>query len=612
MKIYSKILNIIEKIITSLLGAFLVVMVFAIGLQIVLRALGKANVWSEELARYLFAWLVLLGGCVAIRKNSHLQVDFFTNMMKPKLCALVQAICMIVGMVFLVFLCATSLPLIANTFTNTSAGLRIPMAYIYMCIPAGSALMVLFGAEYVYTALKKGFADKEEKINVKLLALLIAIIMAILLFPFVIPNINPGLVCIILLVALSLYGVPIFYSLGIGTLVALYLVKMTFVVLPQKMFVGLDSVALLAIPFFVLAGNLMSRTITQKLIGVANALIGWVRGSLGVVCIVACALFGAITGSAVATLSAIGGILIPAMIKEKYPDHFASALGSTSSILGPLIPPSITLIVYGSITETSVASLFKASVIPGIIFAIALVGYMLFYAKKHDLPKHEKMPPKEIAKALKDGVWALLMPVIILGGIFGGIFTATEAAVVAVIYALLISLFVYKDLKWKEILPEFGVAGIATAAMVLLVGTSKSTSYVIVTSGLPQSILGAFTAITDSPVVFLLLINALFLIIGMIMEANSAIVMMTPLLMPLVSSYGINPIHFGMIMSFNLYIGLMTPPVGVSILLGNTIAGSRLSQTIKSALPMLAIALVMLLLVTYVPALTTWLPSLGK
>jgi len=481
-----------------------------------------------------------------------------------------------------------------------------------MCIPVGSILMLLFGIEYVYNTLKNGFADGNEKISYSLLVFLLFILFTIILFPFMLPKLNAGLTCIILLVVLSMYGVPIFFSLGLATLVSLHLTNMTLVVLPQKTFVGLDNVALLAIPFFVLAGNLMSHSITQRLIGIANILVGWIKGGLGIVCIVACGLFGAITGSAVATLSAIGSVMIPAMIEEKYPIHFAAALASTCSILGPLIPPSITLIVYGSITETSVASLFKASVIPGIMFLSALVIYMLYYANKNDLPRHDRLPPGEKVRILKDGIWALLMPAIILGGIFGGIFTATEAAVVAVIYSLITGLIIYKDIGIRDILLEFGMSAVATAAMVLLVGTSKSTSYVIVTSGLPQSILMRFTELSRDTAVILLLINVIFLVIGMIMEANSAIVMMTPLLMPLIKSYGIDPIHFGVLMSLNLYIGLMTPPVGVSILLGNTIAGSRLGQTIKSALPMLCIALIILLLVTYIPPLTIWLPGLGR
>ena len=239
---------------------------------------------------------------------------------------------------------------------------------------------------------------------------------------------NAGLLVFILLLALSFLGIPIFVALGIGTLVALNMADLPLLVLPQKLFAGMNSSSLLAIPFFILAGNLMSRSITGKLIDVANALIGRIKGSLALVTVVASALFGAISGSGVATASAIGGLTIPAMKKEGYPAPFAVAVSSISSILGPIIPPSITLIVYASITNVSVSKLFIGSVIPGLMLVLCLMGYALVYGKRYNLPAHEKMPAKEVAKTFKSGIWALLMPIIILGGIFGGIFTATEAA----------------------------------------------------------------------------------------------------------------------------------------------------------------------------------------
>ncbi|MDO5140486.1 MAG: TRAP transporter large permease [Eubacteriales bacterium] len=421
---------------------------------------------------------------------------------------------------------------------------------------------------------------------------------------------NVGLITILGLLILSLCGIPIFLSLGIATLAAMSLGGMPLVVVPSKMFAGMNSTALLAIPFFMLAGNIMSRSITMKLVDISNALIGWMKGSLAVVTVAASTLFGAISGSAVATCSAVGGITIPAMKKEGYSESFAAAIASMSSVLGPLIPPSITLIVYASATETSISALFQASIVPGILLCVLLIVYSLHYGKKNDLPAHPKMSFGEIAKTIRSGIWALLMPVIILGGIFGGIFTATEAAAVVVVYALAVSLFVYKDMKFKEIIPSMAEAGISTAVILVLVGLSKSSSYVVTTSGLPQAVLNFFTELTSNKYIILILINILFLIIGMLMEANAAVVMMTPLLRPLMLSMGLTDIQFCMMMCVNLYIGLMTPPVGVCILLGNQIAGAKLERTLRDSIPMLGIGLVVLLLVTYVPAVTTWLPGL--
>ena len=339
-------------------------------------------------------------------------------------------------------------------------------------------------------------------------------------------------------------------------------------------------------------------------------MIGSVKGSIGVVSVVASALFGAISGSAVATVSAIGGTTIPAMKEEGYPDHFAAALVSMASILGPLIPPSIGLIVYGSLTDTSISKLFKATIIPGLLLALILIGYALIFGKKHNLPAQEKLPAKEIFRTFKESIWALLMPLIILGGIFGGVFTATEASVVAVVYSLLISVFVYKDTSRNDLFKLFVESAISTSIILMLVGLSKSSSYVVVTSRLPQIALDFITSITSNKIIMLMIINVLFLVIGMLMEGNAAIVMMTPLLLPMVQAFGVDVIQFGMIMTLNLYIGLMTPPVGVSLLLGCTIAESKFSETLRTVMPLLILGMVLLIAVTYIPALTMWLPTI--
>lgn len=423
---------------------------------------------------------------------------------------------------------------------------------------------------------------------------------------------NAGLLIIILLLGLAFLGFPIYIALGIGTLAALNMAGMPALVLPQKLFAGMNSSSLLAIPFFILAGNIMSRSITVKLIDIANAIIGWIRGSVAVVTVLASALFGAISGSGVATASAIGGITIPAMQREGYPSEFSTAIASISSILGPIIPPSITLIVYASITNVSVSQLFMGSVIPGILLAGSLIVYALVYGKRKNLPAHEKQTPKQIGHAFKEGIWALLMPIIILGGIFGGIFTPTEAAAVAVVYALIISLTVYRDMKLSELPQVFVEASVSTATIMMMVGLSKASSYVVVTSGLPQQLLDVFTSITSNRIVILLLLNLLFLIIGMLMEANAAIIMMTPILMPLLTAFNIDALQFGIVMSFNLCIGLVTPPVGLCLLICNQIAKTRLMKALKAMMPMLLISVIVLLLITYIPVLTTWLPSMIK
>lgn len=420
---------------------------------------------------------------------------------------------------------------------------------------------------------------------------------------------NAGIVVILILVAAALIGIPIYVALGIATLIGVHLLGLPFVMIPQKMFTGMDSTALMAIPFFILAGNIMSRSITGKLINVSDALIGWIKGSLGIVTVLASALFGAISGSAVATVSAVGGITIPAMKKQGYPAPFTAAVASMSSILGPLVPPSITLIVYASLTDIAVSKLFMATVVPAALLVVMLMAYMLWYGRKHDLPSEAKKPLKVILSTIKDSIWALLMPVIIAVTIFGGICTATESAVVSVIYALLVSLFIYKDLRISDLPKIIMSSAVSTATIMVLVGLSKSSSFVVTTSRLPQLVSATFTGITSSKIVILILVNLIFLVLGMLMETNASVIMMTPILLPLMDAFGVDRMQFGMIMCVNLYIGLMTPPVGLSLLLGNKIAGCKISDTIKAALPMLGIGMLLLLMVTYIPALSLALPN---
>lgn len=420
---------------------------------------------------------------------------------------------------------------------------------------------------------------------------------------------NVGLLLILLLLLLAFLGIPICFSLGIATVAAMLYGGMPLLVVPQKMFTGVDSVPLLAIPFFLLAGNLMARGITQKILNFSNAMIGSIRGGLGMVTVCASAVFAAISGSGVATVSAIGGMTIPAMKKEGYPPDFAAALASVASILGPIIPPSIILIVYGSSTDTSIGQLFLAAVVPGLMVAAVLLGYVYYHAGKHKFLVHEKVGAKEKAKVTLDSGWALFMPVLILGGIFFGIFTATEAAAVSVLYALLVGLFIHKDVTLKDIPKILVDSAISTAAILMMLALSKVSSWVVVTSKLPMDIMNAFASFTDSAIVILLFLNILLLIVGMLMEANAAVVMLTPLIIPLLKSYGISPVHFGIVMTLNLCIGLVTPPVGACILLGNEIAGEKLERTIVKALPMILISILVLMVVTYVPATTMWLPN---
>lgn len=422
---------------------------------------------------------------------------------------------------------------------------------------------------------------------------------------------NAGLIVFVILVVLAFLGLPIYQAIAVGTMTAMFFGGFPLETMAQKTFLGLNSASLLSIPFFVLAGNIMARGITQKLINVANCLLGRVQGALGSVTVVASALFGAISGSAVATVAAIGGMTIPAMKDEGYDPDYSAALASCASLLGPMIPPSITLIVYAGLTDTSVQKLFMATLTPAILCTVAFLAYTLFYGKKHNLPKQPKKSAKEVGHILLDSVWALLMPVIVLGLIFSGITTVTEAAAISCIYSAIVGLFIYKTIKFKDLLNILFNSAVSIAAIMILVGMSKATAYVVISAQLPQLFMNFMTSITSSKFVVLLIINVIFLILGCLMEGNCIIVMMVPLMMNLINAMNIDLLQFGILAAINIYLGCITPPVGVSLLLGSKIGQTQMGKTFKASLPFLAIALVILILVTYWPTFTLWLPYLS-
>lgn len=418
---------------------------------------------------------------------------------------------------------------------------------------------------------------------------------------------NAGLIVFIVLIVLAFLGLPIFEAIAAGTMLAMWFGGFPLETMAQKTFLGLNSSSLLSIPFFILAGNLMARGITQKLIAVANVLLGRVRGALGSVTVLASALFGAISGSAVATVAAIGGMTIPAMKDEGYDPDYSAALASAASLLGPMIPPSITLIVYAGLTDASVQKLFLATLTPAIVCTVAFLAYTLWYGKKKNLPKQPKKTLKEAGKIMLDAIWALLLPVIVLGLIFSGITTVTEAAAISCLYSAIVSLFIYKTITFKDLLKILGDSAVSIAAIMILVGMSKATAYVVISSQMPQLFMGFITSFTSSRFVVLLILNLIFLLLGCLMEGNCIIVMMVPLLLTLVKSFGIDLLQFGVMAAINIYIGCITPPVGVSLLLGSKLGKTSIGGTFKAILPFLAISMVILILVTYWPSFTLWL-----
>lgn len=408
-------------------------------------------------------------------------------------------------------------------------------------------------------------------------------------------------------------GVPIAWTLGISGIVTLLLnveSLSAFTTIAQQMATGLNSFTLLAIPFFILAGEVMNRGgIAKRLIDFAKTLVGSLPGGLAYVNIFAAMLFGAIAGSAVAAASAIGSILGPRMEEEGYSKEFSAAVNITSSTTGLIIPPSNILIIYSLASGgVSIAALFVAGYIPGILTGLLLMSVAAFWAKRKNYPVGERSSLSEVFSTFIKAFPSLLLLVIVIGGIIAGIFTATEAAAIAVVYTLILG-FVYREVSVKK-LPDILISSVNTTAIVmLLIATSISMSWVMSFENIPQDISAALLAMSDSKIVILLTINFILLFVGTFMDMTPAVLIFTPIFLPIVTELGIDPLHFGIMMILNLCIGLCTPPVGTILFVGVGVAETTIEKVIKPLLPLFLAMIVALLLITFFPQLTLWLPE---
>jgi C4-dicarboxylate transporter, DctM subunit len=431
---------------------------------------------------------------------------------------------------------------------------------------------------------------------------------------------SPAVIGVVLILLFSV-GVPIAIALGMTSVVYMQSSGIPLQALIQRMFAGLDSFPLAAIPFFILAGAVMEAAgISGRLINFAQALVGRARGGLGLVTVISAMFFAAISGSSAATTAAIGSILIPAMAVRGYPRPFATAVQASSGELGVIIPPSIPMIIFALTAgvPVSIGDLFMAGVIPGIMIggSLMLTVYVISRVRGYGLGGGSgktglEEPPAKL-QAFREAALPLLMPLIILGGIYGGIFTPTEAAVVAVFYSLLLGLLVYRTLTAANLLAALQSSLLSTVAILLIISTASVFGWVLTANRIPDMIAQGFIALSDNPYVFLLLVNLLLLIVGMFLETGAAIIILAPILTPVALKLGIDPIHFGIIMIVNLAVGMTTPPVGVNLFVACQVAGLRIEQILKSMLPFYGILLLDIALITYLPQLTLWLPALLK
>lgn len=412
-----------------------------------------------------------------------------------------------------------------------------------------------------------------------------------------------------------LVSVPIGIALGLATLVTMiYSGSLPLPFLFKEMVTAVDSFPIMAVPFFILAGEIMGKGgISDRLFKVANSLVGNKTGGFAIATIITSMFFAAISGSGPATVAAIGGLMIPAMVKQNYDKRFATATVAAAGSIGVIIPPSIPMVIYGVVGNASIGDMFIAGIIPGLLVGLALIVWAYFYSKRMGYKgTSDKTSLKGIAKSTWNAKWALLIPIIILGGIYGGIFTPTEAAVVAVVYGLFAGMFLYRELKIKDLPKIFADSALTTATVLIIVGTATAFGRLLTIEQIPNQVAEMMLAVSSNEIVIILLITVLLLLVGCFMDTLAAIIILTPILLPIAYNLGFDPIHFGIIMVVNLAIGFITPPLGVNLFVGSGISGISIEALSKAILPYFVAMLITLLIITFIPQISLFLLSFAQ
>lgn len=412
--------------------------------------------------------------------------------------------------------------------------------------------------------------------------------------------------------SLLLFGLPIFASLALAVTIALYFFGgIDPLVVPMRMFSGMNNFSLMSIPFFILAAELMRiGGLSDRLIELAKALIGWLPGGLAAATVLACLFFGSISGSSPATVIAIGSIMYPAMVAAGYNKYFCIGLIATSGTLGPIVPPSIALIIYGSVTGTSVGKLFAAGLVPALLIGTLLISYTTWYSIRAKYPRDPFPTLGKIAHAFKRSAWGLGLPVILLGGIYSGVFTPTESAATACLYGWFVGAVIYRTIPVRSVIEILRNTGLLSGTLLLITAGASAFSWILATTGTPTQLATEVLSSTDSPILIMLLFNVIMLVAGCFLDSASAIIILSPLMQPIAAQVGVDAIHFGIITLVNLSVGMLTPPVGLNLFVAMGVAKMSLSEVFRAALPTIGLMLIALLMITYIPGISTFLPNL--
>ena len=557
-------------------------------------------IWTEELARFIFIWISYLAIPYAIKHRANIRVDIIYDRLSPRLQDIswvIVNICFL-ALVAVVFSMGLNHLWLMKSYPQIAPGTGMSYLIPYLILPVGFGLMGLRLLQDLYLQAKKcGVIDT-------LIGILFCVISAMPVF------LVEGIAPIAFLFGYFLFflfiGVPISVSLGLAAIVTIVNAgTLPIEYVAQVAFTSIDSFPIMAIPFFIAAGVFMGAGgLSKRLLNLADEILGSLHGGIALAAIATSMFFASISGSGPATVAAIGALTIPAMVERGYDKFFAAAIIAAAGAVGVMIPPSNPFVVYGVSSQASIGSLFMGGIIPGLLTGFALMLFTYFYSRKRGwqgVSKERNIGT--LVKAVWDAKWALMVPVIIIGGIYGGIMTPTEAAALAAFYGLFVGVFVYRELNFKNLGPSFIEACSTSAIVIILMAMATIFGYIMTIEQVPAAIANTLLGLTENKIIILLLINLLLLVVGTFMEALAAIVILTPILLPIVLKLGVDPVHFGIVMVVNLAIGFVTPPVGVNLFVASGVANIKIEQVSKVVLPMVGIMIVILLLITYIPAL---------
>ncbi|MCK9175211.1 MAG: TRAP transporter large permease subunit [Desulforhopalus sp.] len=557
-------------------------------------------IWTEELARFIFIWISYLAIPIAIKKRNNIRVDIVYDRLPERLQRIswgIVNLCFLslVGVVFCmsIFLLSKQLE-----FPQVAPGTRMLYFFPYLILPFGFGLM---GLRLIQDLWKDHKRCSWGDILIGALFFIAISLPAFLATGFSTLTILFGYFLLYLVI-----GVPISVSLGLAaTMTIINQGTLPIAYVAQTAFTSIDSFPIMAIPFFIAAGVFMGAGgLSRRLLELADEILGSLPGGIALAAIATSMFFAAISGSGPATVAAIGALTIPAMVQRGYDKFFSAAIVASAGSIGVMIPPSNPFVVYGVSAQVSIGKLFMGGIIPGVLTGISLMVFTYFYSKKRGWQGvQKKRSVATFIKAFWDAKWALMVPVIILGGIYGGLLTPTEAAAIAALYGLVVGFFVYRELNLKNIVPCIMDACSTSAIVIILMAMATIFGYIMTIEKVPDTIANAMLGLTDNKYMILMMINVLLLIVGTFMEALAAIVILTPILLPIVIQIGVDPVHFGIIMVVNLAVGFVTPPVGVNLFVASGIANAKIEDISRVILPMIGIMLAVLLLITYIPAI---------